>query len=71
MSRLPADAKPKGSHDEPSEQSSSTTSRMESMFELDVVKPMQDFQDPSQEWRRLFSELSGRSSSYWWPPAAG
>ncbi len=44
---------------EPSEQSSSTISRMESMFELDVIKPMQDFQDPSQEWRRLFSELLG------------
>jgi aquaporin Z len=25
----------------------------------DVTEPMRDFQDPSQEWRRLFSELYG------------
>ena len=41
------------------QQASGTVSRMESMFEADVLKPMQDFQDPSQEWRRLFSELLG------------
>ena len=29
------------------------------MWQRDVVGPMQDFQDPSQEWRRLFSELLG------------
>ncbi|QWZ10072.1 aquaporin [Nocardioides panacis] len=26
---------------------------------MEVVQPMADFQDPSQEWRRLFSELLG------------
>ena len=25
----------------------------------DVTGPMADFQDPSQEWRRLFSEFHG------------
>ena len=25
----------------------------------DVIEPLQDFQDPKQEWRRLFSELYG------------
>jgi aquaporin Z len=28
-------------------------------IERDVLEPMADFQDPSQEWRRLFSELYG------------
>ncbi|HXY85773.1 MAG TPA: aquaporin [Gaiellaceae bacterium] len=28
-------------------------------LEKDVLQPMADFQDPSQEWRRLFSELYG------------
>src|SRR5262245_65460478 len=28
-------------------------------FERNIVGPIQDFQDPSQEWRRLFSELLG------------
>jgi aquaporin Z len=28
-------------------------------IDRDVTKPMQDFQDPNQEWRRLFSELYG------------
>jgi aquaporin Z len=28
-------------------------------IDRDVVRPMQDFRDPSQEWRRLFSELYG------------
>jgi aquaporin Z len=28
-------------------------------IDRDVMKPMQDFQDPKQEWRRLFSELYG------------
>jgi aquaporin Z len=28
-------------------------------FERNVKGPMEDFQDPSQEWRRLFSELLG------------
>ena len=28
-------------------------------IEKDVLEPMADFQDPKQEWRRLFSELYG------------
>ncbi len=28
-------------------------------IEKDVLEPMADFQDPTQEWRRLFSELYG------------
>src|SRR4029077_4339433 len=28
-------------------------------FDVEVVQPMADFQDPKQEWRRLFSELMG------------
>ena len=28
-------------------------------FETDVIHPIEDFQDPKQEWRRLFSELLG------------
>ena len=32
---------------------------MESIWQRDVEGPMQDFQDPSQEWRRLFSEAAG------------
>jgi aquaporin Z len=31
----------------------------EALFERRVAGPMRDFQDPSQEWRRLFSELLG------------
>jgi aquaporin Z len=33
--------------------------RMEEMFEQDVLAPIEDFKDPSQEWRRLSSELLG------------
>ncbi len=29
------------------------------LFERDVVHPAEDFQNPDQEWRRLFSELYG------------
>lgn len=29
------------------------------LFERDVVAPAEDFDDPSQEWRRLFSEMFG------------
>jgi aquaporin Z len=32
---------------------------MEAMFERHVLAPMEDFKDPSHEWRRLFSELLG------------
>ena len=28
-------------------------------FESSVVRPIEDFHDPKQEWRRLFSELLG------------
>jgi len=28
-------------------------------FERNIVGPIEDFQDPSQEWRRLFSEVLG------------
>src|SRR5262245_12067691 len=28
-------------------------------FERNIVGPIQDFQDPSQEWRRLVSEVLG------------
>src|SRR4249919_1145147 len=33
--------------------------RLVEMFETDVIHPIEDFQDPKQEWRRLFSELYG------------
>ena len=35
------------------------TSRLEQWFEADVLDPMNDFQDPKQEWRRLVSEFVG------------
>ena len=33
--------------------------RLENWFEMDVIHPIEDFNDPKQEWRRLFSELFG------------
>jgi aquaporin Z len=33
--------------------------RFERWFEIEVVQPMADFQNPRQEWRRLFSEFFG------------
>ena len=33
--------------------------RIGQWFESDVVNPIEDFQNPKQEWRRLFSELLG------------
>jgi aquaporin Z len=36
-----------------------TTSRIERWIEGDVIQPIVDFEDPKQEWRRLFSELFG------------
>jgi aquaporin Z len=33
--------------------------RIEGWLDREVVQPMADFQDPRQEWRRLFSELLG------------
>ena len=35
------------------------TSRVEGWLEREVFQPMEDFEDPKQEWRRLFSELFG------------
>jgi aquaporin Z len=35
------------------------SARLEAMWQRDVLGPLDDFQDPSQEWRRLFSELLG------------
>jgi aquaporin Z len=37
----------------------STSQRFYAAFEADVINPIEDFKDPSQEWRRLFSELLG------------
>jgi aquaporin Z len=34
-------------------------SRFEEWFETDVIHPIEDFNNPRQEWRRLFSELFG------------
>ena len=36
-----------------------TRARIEGWIEADVLQPLKDFQDPNQEWRRLFSELLG------------
>ncbi len=44
---------------QPADQSWRPSAVLEAMWQRDVVGPMQDFQDPSQEWRRLFSELLG------------
>src|SRR5213080_1024794 len=40
-------------------QAPTAAGRFERWFEVEVVQPMADFQDPSQEWRRLVSELLG------------
>src|SRR5213080_1869315 len=40
-------------------QAPTAAGRFERWFEVEVVQPMADFQDPSQEWRRLCSELLG------------
>jgi aquaporin Z len=41
------------------EQTATATGRFERWFEMEVIDPMSDIQDPKQEWRRLFSELLG------------
>jgi aquaporin Z len=41
------------------EGTSETRARVERWIEADVLQPLKDFQDPRQEWRRLFSELLG------------
>src|SRR6186997_2490782 len=33
--------------------------RFERWYEIEVIQPMADFQNPRQEWRRLFSEFFG------------
>ena len=37
----------------------SNRTRLEEWFESSIIHPLEDFQDPRQEWRRLFSELLG------------
>jgi len=37
----------------------STVGRVEAWVREDIIRPMENFQDPRQEWRRLFSELMG------------
>jgi aquaporin Z len=41
------------------EQTATARGLFERWFEMEVLDPMSDFQDPKQEWRRLFSELLG------------
>ena len=48
--------------DEPDQvapQSDNVTGLIAAEFERNVIHPIEDFRDPSQEWRRLFSELLG------------
>jgi aquaporin Z len=45
--------------EQPPTAAESTRQRFYAAFEADVIHPIEDFQDPSQEWRRLFSELLG------------
>src|SRR6187455_3699208 len=33
--------------------------RVEGWIQREIIRPLEDFQDPKQEWRRLFSELLG------------
>ena len=40
-------------------QTSSGQSRVLTYFDREIVQAIEDFQDPSQEWRRLFSEVLG------------
>jgi len=37
----------------------STRERISAWFDAEIVQPMEDFQNPKQEWRRLFSEFLG------------
>src|SRR6476661_2231418 len=37
----------------------SARERFVEWFEADVIHPIEDFKDPTQEWRRLFSEALG------------
>lgn len=40
-------------------ETSGIAQRIAEEFERNIVGPIEDFQNPSQEWRRLFSELLG------------
>jgi aquaporin Z len=42
-----------------SESIRSTEASIAAWLDRDVLEPMRDFQDPNQEWRRLFSEAYG------------
>ena len=44
---------------QPTGATESAKGRFEEWFETSVLYPIEDFQDPKQEWRRLFSELLG------------
>ena len=44
---------------QPKSRPDGTTEHFEEWFESSVIHPIEDFQDPKQEWRRLFSELLG------------
>jgi aquaporin Z len=35
------------------------TARIAEWYDDEVLRPIEDFQDPKQEWRRLFSEFLG------------
>jgi hypothetical protein len=37
----------------------SAKAHLEEWYETSVIHPLENFQDPKQEWRRLFSELLG------------
>ena len=39
--------------------SETTKQRVSEWFDINVIDPIEAFQDPHQEWRRLFSELLG------------
>jgi aquaporin Z len=41
------------------EEGSGSSARVEGWIQQEVIAPMDDFRDPKQEWRRLFSELFG------------
>ena len=41
------------------ESGAGTLGRVEEWVDREVIGPLEDFQDPSQEWRRLFAELLG------------
>jgi aquaporin Z len=45
--------------------------RLMDEFEQNVIHPIEDFQNPKQEWRRLFSELLGTFFLCWSRPVAG